>query len=41
MSENMYQLLAIIIYMIAMLGIGWYAFRKTSNLTDYMLGGVR
>ncbi|MEY9972883.1 sodium/proline symporter [Lysinibacillus sp. RC46] len=39
MSENMYQLLAIIIYMIAMLGIGWYAFRKTSNLTDYMLGG--
>ncbi|MFJ6209009.1 sodium/proline symporter PutP [Lysinibacillus sp. NPDC092081] len=39
MSENMYQLLAIIIYMIAMLGIGWYAFVKTSNLTDYMLGG--
>lgn len=39
MSENLYQLLAIIIYMIAMLGIGWYAFRKTSNLTDYMLGG--
>ncbi|MGE7674675.1 sodium/proline symporter PutP [Lysinibacillus sp. NPDC094403] len=39
MSANMYQLLAIIIYMIAMLGIGWYAFVKTSNLTDYMLGG--
>lgn len=39
MSENMYQLLAIIIYMIAMLGIGWYSFVKTSNLTDYMLGG--
>ncbi|MFB7156568.1 MULTISPECIES: sodium/proline symporter PutP [unclassified Lysinibacillus] len=39
MSENTYQLLAIIIYMIAMLGIGWYAFIKTSNLTDYMLGG--
>lgn len=32
-------MLAIIIYMIAMLGIGWYAFLKTSNLTDYMLGG--
>ena len=39
MSENMYQLLAIIIYMIVMLGIGWYSFVKTSNLTDYMLGG--
>lgn len=39
MSENMYQLVAIIIYMIAMLGIGWYSFVKTSNLTDYMLGG--
>ena len=39
MSDNMYQLLAIVIYMIAMLAIGWYAFVKTSNLTDYMLGG--
>jgi len=39
MSGNMYQLLAIVIYMVAMLGIGWYAFVKTSNLTDYMLGG--
>lgn len=39
MSDNSYQLLAIIIYMVAMLVIGWYAFRKTSNLSDYMLGG--
>lgn len=39
MSDHMYQLLAILIYMIAMLVIGWYAFRKTSSLTDYMLGG--
>ncbi|MEK4427199.1 sodium/proline symporter PutP [Solibacillus sp. FSL K6-1523] len=39
MSEYSYQFLAIIIYMLVMLGIGWYAFRKTSNLTDYMLGG--
>ncbi|MGE7622261.1 sodium/proline symporter PutP [Viridibacillus sp. NPDC096237] len=39
MSDNMYQLIAIVIYMIAMLAIGWYAFRRTSNLTDYMLGG--
>ncbi|KOY82340.1 sodium/proline symporter PutP [Lysinibacillus macroides] len=39
MSENVYQLLAIIIYLVAMLAIGWYSFVKTSNLTDYMLGG--
>lgn len=39
MSDNGFQLLAIIIYMVAMLGVGWYAFRKTSTLSDYMLGG--
>lgn len=39
MSDNSWQLLAIIVYMIAMLAIGWYAFRKTSSLSDYMLGG--
>ncbi|MDN4606403.1 sodium/proline symporter PutP [Sporosarcina highlanderae] len=39
MTGSMYQLIAIILYMAAMLFIGWYAFRKTSNLTDYMLGG--
>jgi len=39
LSDNTYQLIAIIIYMITMLGIGWYAFVRTSNLTDYMLGG--
>lgn len=39
MSDTVYQLLAIIIYMVIMLGIGWYAFVKTSNLNDYMLGG--
>lgn len=39
MSNEMYQLLAIIIYMAAMIFIGWYSFRRTSNLTDYMLGG--
>ncbi|MEK4230838.1 sodium/proline symporter PutP [Solibacillus sp. FSL H8-0538] len=39
MSDMSFQLLAIVIYMIAMLAIGWYAFKKTSNLTDYMLGG--
>ncbi|MFJ7977031.1 sodium/proline symporter PutP [Peribacillus sp. JNUCC 23] len=39
MSNEIYQLVAIIIYMAAMVFIGWYAFKRTSNLTDYMLGG--
>ncbi len=39
MSDNAFQLLAIVIYMIAMLAIGWYAFIRTKNLNDYMLGG--
>lgn len=38
-TEHIYQLIAIIIYMVAMLLIGWYAYRRTKNLTDYMLGG--
>lgn len=39
MTDNGYQLIAITLYMIAMLAIGWYAYRRTTNLTDYMLGG--
>ncbi|MBS7344979.1 MAG: sodium/proline symporter PutP [Caryophanon sp.] len=39
MSDYGFQLFAIIIYMIAMVAIGWYAYKKTTNLTDYMLGG--
>lgn len=39
MSSEAYQLTAIIIYMVAMLVIGWYSYKKTTNLTDYMLGG--
>lgn len=38
-QEQMYQLVAIVIYMAVLLAIGWYAYKKTSNLTDYMLGG--
>lgn len=38
-QEQMYQLVAIIVYMAVLLAIGWYAYKKTSNLTDYMLGG--
>ncbi|MFY3791164.1 sodium/proline symporter PutP [Ureibacillus sp. MALMAid1270] len=39
MSDYVFQLLAIIIYMLAMVLIGWYAFKRTSSLNDYMLGG--
>ena len=39
MTESTFKLIAIIIYMAAMLLIGWYAYRRTANLTDYMLGG--
>lgn len=39
MSNEAFQLISIGIYMAAMLYIGWYSYRKTSNLTDYMLGG--
>lgn len=39
MSGNMYQLSAIILYMGLMLVIGWYAYKRTTNLNDYMLGG--
>ncbi|MBD7907430.1 sodium/proline symporter PutP [Sporosarcina gallistercoris] len=39
MSADSYKLISIVLYMAAMVFIGWYAFRRTSNLTDYMLGG--
>lgn len=39
MSDTAYQLLAIIIYFLAMIGIGFYAYRRIHNLNDYMLGG--
>ncbi|WP_088009134.1 sodium/proline symporter PutP [Indiicoccus explosivorum] len=39
MSEYTYQIIALIIYFAAMLYIGWYAYKKTSDLSDYMLGG--
>ena len=32
-------LTSIIVYMAGMLLIGYYAYKRTSNLTDYMLGG--
>lgn len=39
MSDYAFQMLAIVIYMLAMIIIGWYAYKRTTNLNDYMLGG--
>ena len=39
MSDEIYQLISIFIYLAIMLYIGWYSYKRTSNLTDYMLGG--
>jgi sodium/proline symporter len=39
MSNETLQLVSIGIYLAGMLFIGWYSYRRTSNLTDYMLGG--
>lgn len=36
---NTQLILSICVYMIGMLLIGYYAYKKTSNLSDYMLGG--
>lgn len=38
MTDTMYQLLAVIIYFLGMIGIGFYAYRRIFNLNDYMLG---
>jgi sodium/proline symporter len=39
MSNVSLQLVSIGVYIAMMLFIGWYSYRKTNNLTDYMLGG--
>lgn len=39
MSAQSYQILAMLIYLAAMLAIGYYSWRRTQNLDDYMLGG--
>ncbi|WP_372697432.1 sodium/proline symporter PutP [Arthrobacter sp. JSM 101049] len=39
MSEHAFQLAAIVVYLAAMLGIGYFAFRQTKDLDDYMLAG--
>ena len=39
MSDHTYQLIAIAIYFAGMLAIGYFAYRRTSDLDDYMLAG--
>lgn len=39
MSDHTYQLLAIILYFLGMILIGYLSFRKTKDFDDYMLGG--
>lgn len=39
MSDTAFQLIALGIYFAAMIGIGFWASRKNSNLDDYVLGG--
>ncbi|GAA1185756.1 sodium/proline symporter PutP [Ornithinimicrobium humiphilum] len=39
MSDSAFQLTAIVIYLLGMLAIGYAAFRRTSDLDDYMLAG--
>ena len=39
MSDLTFKLIAVGLYFLAMIGIGFYAFRKTRSGDDYMLGG--
>ena len=39
MSDSTFQLIAIAVYLLGMIAIGWVAFRRTSDLDDYMLAG--
>ncbi|UWX97828.1 sodium/proline symporter PutP [Arthrobacter zhaoxinii] len=39
MTDQTYKVIAMTIYMLAMLAIGWWAYRKTNSLDDYMLAG--
>lgn len=39
MTDQSFQLVAIILYLAAMIAIGWFAYRQTNDLDDYMLAG--
>ncbi|WP_341954283.1 sodium/proline symporter PutP [Salinibacterium sp. TMP30] len=39
MNDQFFQIIAMVLYLAAMLGIGWWAYKRTTNLDDYMLAG--
>ncbi|MDH6236769.1 sodium/proline symporter PutP [Cryobacterium sp. CG_9.6] len=39
MTDQTFQLAAIILYLAGMVAIGWFAYRQTKDLDDYMLAG--
>ena len=39
MTETTFQAVAMIIYLLAMVMIGLFAYNRTKSLDDYMLGG--
>jgi len=39
MDDRVFEIIAIALYFALMLMIGWFAFRRTKNLNDYMLAG--
>ncbi|GAA3325052.1 MULTISPECIES: sodium/proline symporter PutP [Paeniglutamicibacter] len=39
MSDSTFQLIAIAVYLAAMLAIGYFAFKRTNDIDDYMLAG--
>ncbi|QOR45316.1 sodium/proline symporter PutP [Trueperella pecoris] len=39
MSDTTWQIISMIIYFLVMIGIGLWAYRQTSDVDDYMLGG--
>ncbi|MBC3194284.1 sodium/proline symporter PutP [Pseudonocardia sp. C8] len=41
MSDQTFQIAALVAYFAAMVGIGWYAYRRTTDHEDYLLGGRR
>lgn len=41
MNDQTWQIISMVVYLIAMVAIGFYAQRKTDDLGDYMLGGRR
>lgn len=39
MNDQLFQYIAMALYMAGMLAIGWWAYKRTSDLDDYMLAG--